>query len=52
MAVDPHFVAVERDESHIVFVAKLPRRRWQSTCTSLSLRIEMCFVLRRVLDCS
>ena len=38
--------------AHVVFVAKLPRRRWQSTCTSSSLRIGMCFVLRRVLDCS
>ena len=52
VAVHPHFVAVERDESRIVFVAKLPRRRWQLTCPSSSLRIEVCFMLRRVLDCS
>ena len=41
-AVDPYFITVERDESRIVFVAKLSRRRWQSTCPSPSLRIEMC----------
>ena len=34
-------VLAEWDGAHVVFVAKLPRRRWQSTCTSPSLWIEM-----------
>ena len=34
-AVDPHPVTAEWDGAHIVFVAKLSRRRWQSTHTLL-----------------
>ena len=28
VAVDPHLVTAEQDGADIVFVAKLPRRRW------------------------
>ena len=35
VAVDPHLVTAKRDGAHIVFVAKLSRRRWHSTHTLL-----------------
>ena len=42
VAVDLHLVVLaDWDGAHIAFVAKLRRRRWQSTCTSSSLRSGM-----------
>ena len=52
VAVDLHLVVLADEDGAYIILGVAPRRRLQSTCTSSSLRIGMCFELKRVLDCS